>query len=635
MRKCPYRLVAVAAALSALATTMPASAGTTAHEVVVSPHPAGRTPQVLDGEVKAIAKVGDRMVVGGSFGRVREADGGVVVERRNLFAFDPRTGAIYRDFAPDVDGRVEALAAAPGNQAVFAGGRFDTVDGRPLPRLAKLDIGDGRPSGGFATLVTGSSVEDLAVSGDRLFVGGGFVAVNGQPRLNLAAVDTGRGDVDPGVDVPFTVPREGRLRVEKLAVGLGGDRLVAIGNFTRVAGQERQQIAVVDLRPGGARLAGWHTGRYADVCQSKFDTYMRDVDVAPDGSWFVVVTTGARSRPTLCDTAARFELDADGRNLEPTWVDSSGGDSFTGVAVTGEAVYVGGHMRWMNNPYNRDTGKDARPGPGAVPRSGIAALDPENGLPLSWDPGRDPRGQGAFALVPTGDGLWVGSDTDRIDGEFRPRLALLPVDGGRPVPRPQPAALPGDLYSVGERLVRRRFDGRTLGPPSNPVADLDWSRVRGAFALGGVLYTGWEDGHLDARPFGARLFDASQPGEVRDIPLRGLSPGRFPVPRLTGMFYDAGRLYYTVSGDRRLYGRWFSPESGVVGSDVFVAGGRGDGLDWSGARGLTLAGGRIFHVTADGHLRATEFRRGRPVPGTTSTVAGGVPPGRGLFILGS
>ncbi len=92
---------------------------------------------------------------------------------------------------------------------------------------------------------------------------------------------------------------------------------------------------------------------------------MRDVEMSPDGSFFVVATTGGPHSGTLCDTAARFETYAVGTALTPTWTDTSGGDTLWGVEVTQSAVYVGGHNRWMNNPNGSD-----RAAQGAVPRPG-------------------------------------------------------------------------------------------------------------------------------------------------------------------------------------------------------------------------------------------------------------------------
>ncbi len=67
----------------------------------------------------------------------------------------------------------------------------------------------------------------------------------------------------------------------------------------------------------------------------------------------MVNTTGAYiGYNRMCDSTSRWELPptATGGGLQPTWVDHSGGDTFWAVEVTESAVYVGGHMRWLNNP---------------------------------------------------------------------------------------------------------------------------------------------------------------------------------------------------------------------------------------------------------------------------------------------
>ena len=96
----------------------------------------------------------------------------------------------------------------------------------------------------------------------------------------------------------------------------------------------------------------------------------------------------------------------------------------------------------MNNYYGSDFA-----GPGAVDRPGIAALDPTNGMPFSWNPAKD-RGTGVFACPATNDGLWMGSDTDHIAGETHRKIAFFPLAGGKTPPPTDPYTLPGDLYNV-------------------------------------------------------------------------------------------------------------------------------------------------------------------------------------------
>ena len=220
-----------------------------------------------------------------------------------------------------------------------------------------------------------------------------------------------------------------------------GTRAVAIGNFTKVGLQARDQVAQLLLRPLGVALdKTWATSTYTPVCYAElYDSYVRDVAFSPDGRYFVVASSGGYpldgSYAAGCDTAARFDVGTTGTDVPPAWVADSGGDTLLSVAVTATSVYVGGHFRWMNN-------HDATWSPlqGAVPRPGVAALDPESGLPQVWNPGRNPRGAGTSALLATTAGLYVGSDTD-VHRELpvlpRPRR-VLPGERRPPSPERRP-----------------------------------------------------------------------------------------------------------------------------------------------------------------------------------------------------
>jgi hypothetical protein len=146
--------------------------------------------------------------------------------------------------------------------------------------------------------------------------------------------------------------------------------------------------------------------------------------------------------------------------------------------------------------------------------------------------------------VATAQGLWIGSDTDRIGRyEYHAKIAFMPLAGGTPVPESRVGTLPGDLFRIGtdNAMTRRDFAGTTAG-------------------------------------------------FTTPINLNGLTSTQFPISRITGMYFWNGRLY----------DRWFTPESGVVGADTFTASGAGDGRNWSTVNGMTMASGRLVYATTTG-----------------------------------
>jgi hypothetical protein len=173
-------------------------------------------------------------------------------------------------------------------------------------------------------------------------------------------------------------------------------------------------------------------------------------------------------------------------------------------------------------------------------------------------------------------------------------------------------------------LQRRAVDGTgaPTGAPTTANTAMDWSAVRGAFLLNGRLYYGLSDGGLYSRPFSpttgavgtqrvVNLYDDPDTGQR--IP--------FAIAGTTGMFYDPAthRLYYTVFGDSRLFYRYFTPESSVVGAQTFQA--DTGGVSFGSVAGMTLASGRILYgSSADGNLRSVPFAGGR-VTGSPSVVS--------------
>ncbi|XBB65705.1 hypothetical protein ABFU82_16490 [Nocardioides sp. WV_118_6] len=574
------RFVAVwCSALSVVLTAVPAAdAGTEPGGRLVVAVPASGTPSILDGQVLSVVQVGRTIVVGGSFTRARDAGSTVTLRRHGLLAFDAVTGRISPSFHPDPNRAVLVVRAGP-NGTVYAGGDFTTIGGQRRARLAQLVVTNGRVVRRFNAGRIDASVRDLRLQRGRLWVAGSFSTIGGRNQKALATLKARTGMARKYFGLAVRGRQRGGLgttTVVKIDISPDQRRLVAIGNFRSLQHVRNHQLFVVDLGRRKARPAPLRTRFYVPNCSRHYYSYIRDVDFSPDGSYFVVAASGGPSGARgPCDAVARFE-NQNAADAVPSWVSRTGGDTITALEVTPSAVYVGGHQRWFNNSYGSNSA-----GPGAVRRDGIAALSPSNGLPFSWDPGRT-KGVGVFDFLVTTAGLWVASDTDEIGGQQRDRIARFGA-GGTSYPSWGTPVQAGPLYR-----------GATA-----PAGGPDWASVGGAFMLGSQLYTGSRDGTFTRRSFDGTSYGTAEAVATADA-IVPLASWRADLVAMTGMFYDRGRLYFTRSGSSLLYYRYFNPESGIVGTERYVASGRVPGFDPATVRGMVATRTALSWATPDG-----------------------------------
>ncbi|SDL13680.1 Concanavalin A-like lectin/glucanases superfamily protein, partial [Arthrobacter sp. ov407] len=135
---------------------------------------------------------GSRIYVGGAFTQVNG------VSRPYVAALNPVTGALITSFAPQVNSRVNALAAT--NTSVFMGGWFTGVGSVSRTRLAAVRASDAALLS-WNPVVAGGDVTCMVISPDgaKVVVGGNFTSINASsdPGYGMAALDTSTGALLP------------------------------------------------------------------------------------------------------------------------------------------------------------------------------------------------------------------------------------------------------------------------------------------------------------------------------------------------------------------------------------------------------------------------------------------------------
>src|SRR5262245_56870480 len=495
-------------------------AGTTGGDLGWIPNP---TLGAGGGVIFAIKVSGDSVYAGGVFTSI----GGQ--QRTNLAKLSATTGAADAGFAPNPNDVVMALAVSA--TTVYVGGAFNNISGQARPLLARLDAATGALNPFNAQLVPTDGVRALAITGGDLYVGGFLTQVGGQPRSALAKVDStsgalrafdaGVGDFDPvasvktiavngtrvyvGGDIGFVnrVTRHGIAALDANGIptafnpdaGPGGPNTfndvsaIAVtnnaiylgGNFTTMGGQPRNRIAKVSfdgtLDPNfNPNATGGNIPGVDAIVVTGSDVY-----VGGDFS-----TIGGQPRLDLAKlNPATGLVDGGRQSFDPDPLDGINPSRVRALAVSGDAVYVGGDLTTIRGQSRNKLAKisgttgdvdvqfdahvsgGSNVGPdifgivlarstlfvvgdfssiGGAARNNVAALNPPTGAEVT---GFNPNVTGGqrpqvFAIVVTDDEVYIGGSFLAVRGQSQGQTARRSKTAALTPCTPRIRALPGE-----------------------------------------------------------------------------------------------------------------------------------------------------------------------------------------------
>jgi PKD repeat protein len=506
-------LVATAATAATLATGMAAVATPAAaanNPGPVSTIAATWTPSIAtsgtDGTIETIRQVvpcGSLLYAVGSFTQITQ--GGTLYTRNNVFSFNAATGAMT-SWAPTItpgnvgttgSGAVNSIALSADCSTAYLGGVFTAVNGTKVTNIAAVSTTTGALVTTFGHSAAGQ-VATILRSGSHLLVGGYFSGINGSTKPYLVSLSTTNGLDDGYLNLAISgnynyKDQSGQTvtanptRVWNTSLSPDGTKLLVMGDFTSVAGQQRQQIFMLDLGATSGTLDAWYSSEFNQFCDVAEPFYLQDASWAPDMSKIYTVSTGYKPasgpgwrtsdpRAGLCDAAAAFPSTSVSTNTH-LWVNYTGCDSLFSTAADTSSVYIGGHERFANNPNGCDAA-----GPGAISAPGMAGLSSTTGL-LDVNPTRG-RGNGADDELITAAGLWIASDnaentsdcgltTDGTPGHNHAGLCFLPY-----------ASAPIATYTSTCTGLTCFFDASTSTAPGSAIASYSWNFGDGAAGTG-------------------------------------------------------------------------------------------------------------------------------------------------------
>jgi hypothetical protein len=431
-------------ALSVVATVAALTAGSSGNASVptgpLNPTPANGTPQLATTkgtqQVRQLVQCGSRMYAVGMFTKITQS--GKTYTRDNVFSFQARAPFRITRWQPKVNGEVNSIAFQPGHcSTAYLGGAFTKVNVRHATSLAAVSTSTGRVRRRFKASAD-LPVETLVVWKGHLLAGGFFNKIDGKSNHKYFAslrLTTGRDDGYLALKIwgnyNFRTNKgrrssENRTRIYNQQLSPNRKRLLVEGDFTKIGGVHRRQIAMLNLGKRHATTSRWYATQFNRYCGADDPFYASAASWSPNGQRIFVATGGGLPAgradsgvPTtphdgLCDAASAYPSKP--HKVRDLWVNYTGCDSLYSTAADSRMAYFGGHERWFNNPIQCNNNKSGK----ATPSQGMAGLSQKTGR-VVFNPGRS-RGYGADDMLVTKAGLWIASDNfdgaDQCGGVF-------------------------------------------------------------------------------------------------------------------------------------------------------------------------------------------------------------------------
>ncbi|WP_259390803.1 hypothetical protein [Actinomyces sp. 2119] len=325
-------LAAATASLLAVFLMVPAAPAPAADAAAAVASPESLPTVQVNGVVWDQEVVGSTVYAVGSFDAARPAgspEGQEEVPRANALAYDITTGELL-DWAPTLNGAVNAVVASADGSTVYLGGSFTSLNGETTWRVGAVEAGTAarRPVAASAN----ATVRDLAVSPDgaTLYIGGDFTQVNSSARQRVAAVDL--------VTQSLTdfAPKVSNYGVRAVAVSSDGQSVAIGGSFTKVNGSSRPGEGMAVLETDGTL----RRNQISSVVSNSGDrSGIMSLEADAQGLYAV-----SYSREGEFEGMLRADWDTG----EITLMADCHGDSYD-VYPAGDVVYVAGHTHDCSN----------------------------------------------------------------------------------------------------------------------------------------------------------------------------------------------------------------------------------------------------------------------------------------------